>query len=248
MKLLSLSIALSAAAWSQSPQVLQRGEQVFTQTCGSGYCHGARAAGAGAPRLAARGFTQTYINTTASQGVPGTSMPAFAKSLPGADFAAVVAYVANLNGVASPAAAGTTTSKPAKLSIAGERGRALFSDATKSFGRCSTCHEVDGRGIPVAAPIHDVPLGVAGLKALKTPRVVTATVAGEALPALVVARKAAGVSFYDLTSSPPVLRSVLAAEFESRDGTGWQHSNVIRAYSDADLGTILGFLRATPKK
>jgi mono/diheme cytochrome c family protein len=217
-----------------------RGEQVFVQSCSTGYCHGSRGVGAGAPRLAARGFDQNFIRNTITNGVTGTSMPSFAKSLSRTDLAAVVNYVSALNGATATSAAAA----PVKLTPQGARGKALFSDAVKIFGRCATCHEAGGLGIPVAPPIHDVPLNLAGLKALKTPRVVTATVAGESMPALVVAKKTGTVTFYDLTMPPPVLRTVVPAEFSSREESTWKHADVISAYSDADLSSILTFLRA----
>ena len=55
------------------------------------------------------------------------------------------------------------------LSPEAERGRALFFDAVRSFGRCSTCHEVNGIGIPVTTPIAKIPADVAALRALATP-------------------------------------------------------------------------------
>ena len=222
-----------------------RGETVFVQTCGSGYCHGARGTGAGAPRLAARGFEQNFIRTTVSNGITGTSMPPFAQSLSRTDFTAVVGYVAALNGVTTPTGSATGPAPAApKLTAQAARGQALFIDAVKSFGRCSTCHQVAGFGIPVAAPIHDVPLTVAALKALKTPRVITATIGTESMPGLVVAKKSSAVTFYDLTMPPPVLRTVSPSEFNSREESAWRHSTVMGAYSDADLTALLAFLRA----
>ena len=53
------------------------------------------------------------------------------------------------------------------------RGAQLFTEAVRSFGRCSTCHEVGGFGISVAAPIAKVPASAAELKALATPNVKT---------------------------------------------------------------------------
>jgi hypothetical protein len=117
----------------------------------------------------------------------------------------------------------------------------------KSFGRCSACHQVGGLGIPVAAPIHDVPLTPTALKALKTPRVATVSAGGETMPALVVAKKTSVVTFYDLTSPPPVLRTVAPAEFSSRDESTWRHAIVTGAYTDTELTAILAYLRIAAK-
>lgn len=234
------AVVLSIVACGIANAQAGRGEAVFVQSCSTGYCHGSRGVGAGAPRLAARGFDQNFIRNTVSNGVTGTSMPGFAKSISRTDLAAVVTYVSGLNGATARAAAAA----PVKLTPQAARGKALFSDAVKSFGRCATCHEAGGLGIAVAPPIHDVPLNAAALKALKTPRVVTATVGGESMPALVLANKATAVTFYDLTNPPPVLRTVAPAEFSSHEESTWKHVDVTGAYSDADLASILTFLRA----
>lgn len=236
IRALLLSIAVCGMTQAQAV----RGEQVFAQTCSSGYCHGGRGVGAGAPRLAARGFDQGFIRNTITNGVAGTSMPSFSKSLSRTDLTAVIAYVSSLNGATATA----TAPAPAKLTPQAARGQAIFIDAVKSFGRCSTCHQVGGFGIPVAPPIHDVPLTVAALKALKTSRVVTATIGGDSMPALVVAKKASTVTFYDLTMPPPVLRTVAPADFSSQEQSVWRHSTVMGAYSDEDLTAVLVYLRA----
>jgi mono/diheme cytochrome c family protein len=178
-------------------------------------------------------------------------MPAFGTTLSRADLTTVVAYVASLNGVTNLVInSGPPGTAPAKLSGDAARGRDLFSDAVRSFGRCSTCHEiheVGGIGIPVATPIAKVPADAAALKALATPQVSTATLGGESMPALVVSKKASAVMFYDLTTPPPVLRTESPTAVQTRDGSTWRHVSVIGAYSDAELSAILVYLRAVVK-
>ena len=184
MKILLL-VVIGAFANAQSlPDVLKQGEAVFNKSCATGYCHGARGTTGGAPRLAARGFDQNFINDTVARGVPSTAMPAFGTTLSRADLTAVVAYVASLNGVANPVIAGSGPAGPpaVRLSAEAARGRDLFSDSVRSFGRCSTCHEVAGIGIPVATPIAKIPADAAALKALATPQVSTAMVGSESMP------------------------------------------------------------------
>jgi mono/diheme cytochrome c family protein len=248
MKRAVLVLAATGALSAQNLQgVLKRGEEVFSQTCATGYCHTAKGgAGGGAPRLAARGFTQAFIGNTVFRGVPGTAMPAFGMSLPQADLVAVVAYVATLNGIPNPnlpPSGAASAPAAAPLSPEAARGRQLFSDATKGFARCSTCHEVQGIGMPVATGIAKVPADSAALKALATPNVSTAASEGETMPALMVARRAQSVTFYDLSEVPPVLRTVLPAGIQTREGSNWKHSSVIASYSDAELSAILAFLR-----
>jgi len=159
----------------------------------------------------------------------------------------VVAYVASLNGVTTLVNSGPSGIPIAKLTGDATRGRDLFSDSVRSFGRCSTCHELGGIGIPMATPIAKVPADVAALKALATPQVSTVMIGSESMPALVVSKKTNAVIFYDLTSAPPVLRTELPASIQTSDGSAWRHSSVIGAYSDPELTAILSYLRAVVK-
>jgi mono/diheme cytochrome c family protein len=66
-----LVLAVTAIGLAQNlADVLKQGETVFNKSCASGYCHGARGAGGGAPRIAARGFDQSFINDTVVRGIP----------------------------------------------------------------------------------------------------------------------------------------------------------------------------------
>src|SRR5262245_23061367 len=177
MKVIFVLLLVPALAAAQSlPDVLKQGEDVFNKTCATGYCHGAQGAGGGAPRITARGFDQTFINNTVTRGVPNTGMQSFANTLSRAELNAVVAYVPRLNGASNPVVAANLPAPAGAptLSADATRGRDLFFDAVRGFGRCSTCHEVNGIGIPVAAPIVTIPANAAELKALTTPRVSTA--------------------------------------------------------------------------
>ena len=174
-------------------------------------------------------------------------MPAFGTSLSRAELTAVVAYVSALNGIANPAiaAAGPVAAGPAEPALSPEaaRGRSLFSEATRGFARCSTCHELNGIGMAVTTPIGKVPADASALKSLATPNVATATVDGEAMPILMVGRKSQSVAFYDLTVAPPVLRTVAPTAIQTRDGSGWKHASAAGSYSDAELSAILAYLR-----
>jgi mono/diheme cytochrome c family protein len=239
--LLLVMVPLFAAAQSQSDAVKQ-GEQIFNKTCSTGYCHGSKGAAGGAPRLVARGLTREFINARVTRGVTGTAMPAFESTLSRTDLTAVVVYVASINGVSG---AGPVSSAPKHpLSPEAARGQALFYDSVRSFARCATCHEVNGVGISVAAPIAKVPSDAQALRTLQTPRAATATIAGESMPALVVSRAKQRTIFYDLTSAPPVARTVESSAVEVKDGSSWKHSAFIGAYNDAELASILAWLRA----
>jgi len=247
-----LLLLVPMLGWSQSLQdTLKRGEQVFSQSCATGYCHGVKGGPSGAPRLAGRGFNQTYIANVVVSGVAGTGMRSFATVLSRPDLTAVVAYVATLNGVANPKIGSDDDEAAAasgpKLTGEAARGGQLFKEAVRGFGRCSTCHEVGGLGISVASGIAQVPASAAALKALATPNVKTGTMNGESMPVLVLSDGKQGTLFYDLTSAPPVQRNAEPGTVKFSDGSNWRHSSVIGAYSDSELTAILAYLRAVIK-
>lgn len=246
----AIALAVSCSAQSVADMV-QQGEAVFAKTCATGYCHGIRGGPSGAPRLAARGLDQAYIRNIVTNGVPDTGMAAFTTRLSPRDLTAVVAYVATLNGIANPDvrvddAPGPVSTKPA-LNGQAALGAKLFSEAVRGFGRCSTCHDVGGFGIPVAAPLSKAPASAAELKALATPGVKTASMGGESMPALVLKQGKQSTLFYDLTSAPPVQRNAEPGTVTFTDSSTWRHSSVIGSYNDSDLTAILAYLRAVIK-
>jgi len=245
-------LALSVPCQAQNvANVVKQGEAVFSKTCATGYCHGIRGGPSGAPRLAARGFDQAYISKVVTQGVPDTGMASFSSRLSPPDLVAVIAYVATLNGIANPDVsmdgAGDAVSSRPTLTGEAARGARLFSEAVRSFGRCSTCHEAGGFGIPVAAPLAKVPASTADLKALAAPDVKTGSMDGESMPVLVLSQGKQETVFYDFTSAPPVQRNAEPGAVKFTDGSKWRHSSVIGAYNDSELAAILDYLRAVIK-
>lgn len=229
-------------------QALEQGEQVFNVTCATGYCHAINGgAGGGGARLAARGFDQEYIRSVVSNGRPGTAMPGFQNHLSPSDLEAVVAYVATLNGIDTPVIsegeADSGAPEQTELSAAAEHGRSLFHDALRGFARCSTCHQVQGSGVPAAEPIEQIPANAKDMRDLNTPQVATVTVAGEAMPGLLVSQSETRTLFYDLTIPPPVLRTVAPGSVAIQDDSEWRHAAVVESYSDAELELILQYLR-----
>lgn len=251
MKKITLLCFLMASPCLAAPNVkdvVEHGSDVFATTCATGYCHATGGgAGGGASRLAARGFSQDYIRSTVTNGKPNTAMPAFRSVLSAKDLAAVVAYVATLNGIRKPdigtGSAEASAAQPAPLSTEAQAGQALFHDPVRGFGRCSTCHQVLGNGIPVAEPIRKIPDSVAALRRLRTPQVVTLMLDGDRMPALLVTHTPQRSVFYDLTVAPPVERGVYGKQVETRDRSNWRHADFIKSYNDDELQRILAFLR-----
>jgi len=241
MTRLSVLFLLPVLACAQD--MIGRGADVFGKSCATGYCHGAKGgSGSTAPRLAARGFSEEYILQTISRGIPGTAMPAFGSVLPREELVAVIAYVDSLNGI-TPRNPAPEAEPEKKLPPEAARGRELFFDSLRGFGRCSTCHQVDGFGVPVASPIAIIPADAAALRRLATPHVETATVAGESFPALVVSQGKNQTKLYDLTAPPPVLRTLAPASVTLKQASDWQHARVLSTYSDAELQAILAYVR-----
>jgi mono/diheme cytochrome c family protein len=245
MRVVAILCALALSCAAQS--VTKRGEQVFAQSCATGYCHGVKGASSGAPRLAGRGFNQVYINNVVTRGIPGTGMVSFATTLSRPDLVAVVAYVATLNGISNPDLGEADASTGPTLTGDAARGAGFFTEAVRGFGRCSTCHEVGGFGVSVAAPIAQVPASVAALKALATPNVKTGSTGDESMPVLVLSDGKQSTLFYDLTSAPPVERNAEPGSVKFADGSTWRHSSVIGAYNDSELAAILTYLREVIK-
>jgi hypothetical protein len=171
-------------------------------------------------------------------------MPGFGTTLPRGQLAMIVAYVASLNGIAPSREAAPPPDPEKRLPPEALPGRALFFDAVRGFRRCATCHEADGMGTPVASPIAKLPAGAGAMKALATPQVRTATVGGDSFPALVISQGSKQVKLYDLTSPPPVLHSLATGAVVLKEGSTWRHASALAGYSDAELDSILIFLRA----
>lgn len=237
-----LPLLIPALACAQD--VLTRGAEVFAKTCATPYCHGPKGAGGGAPKLAARGFDEIYIASVTRAGVAGTSMQGYGSTLARADFNAVVAYIASLNGVEPRAGSPQSAGEPAPgLSPEAARGRDLFFDSVRGVDRCSTCHQVRGLGIAVA-PIANIPATAAALRNAATPDVRTARIGADHFPTLIVSDGGRRTVLYDLTTVPPVMRTVASAEVGIADYNAWRHATAVKSYSDRELESILAFLRS----
>jgi mono/diheme cytochrome c family protein len=202
--------------------------------------------------LAARGFDQAYINAAVTRGVPGTSMPAFGPpSLSFSDVNAAVAYVATLNGITNPTmgggrGGGRGASQTADVSLSADaaQGRTLFFNSLLNFSRCSTCHEVEGIGIPVTVPISKVPADAKSLRSLTPNSVQTVTIGNESMPALILSQGKLRTVFYDLTKPPPVQRTADPATVKVSPNRTWQHASVTEAYTEAELTQVLAYLHS----
>ena len=140
---------LAAVALAQAPAedaaLIARGNTIFANSCGVGYCHGKAGAAGRGPRLAGRKFDREYLIQVIGGGSSNGNMPAFAKQYPAGDIRAVAAYIQSLSGTGG-GASGDTAAAPA-LAGAGKDefagGRAVFEE------RCAVCHAFRGKGAEV---------------------------------------------------------------------------------------------------
>jgi mono/diheme cytochrome c family protein len=128
-------------------------KQLYGQNCAG--CHGADGKGGAAIALANPVFLaiadDTVIRRIASNGVPGTPMPAFAQSAGGMlTEKQIDAIVSGIRSWAKPNA-GNQTPPPYTAPVPGDPQRGA--DAYRTY--CSSCHGADGRGGTKASAIVD---------------------------------------------------------------------------------------------
>lgn len=88
----------SRAAQPQNAESqVEAGKRVYLGSCGMTYCHAAGGMGGGAPKLRDREFSAEYLTHILSEGIPGTSMPAFKESLTKQQISQCVAFILSLS-------------------------------------------------------------------------------------------------------------------------------------------------------
>ncbi|MBI2681488.1 MAG: c-type cytochrome [Candidatus Solibacter usitatus] len=234
-------LLFSVLAFAQDDSIAT-GAMLFRTHCSVAYCHGSAGTPGRAPQLAGRSFTREHLTDVIANGIPKTAMPGFKKELNQARIAAIASYVLSLTG---PAAAEPIKLERRDLPPELKAGRALFFDATR-MGGCGACHAADGWGIAIGPALaKNLPADAAALRAYQSEHVRRAELQKEApLPALPVNVGATIVTVYDLSSPLPVLRTFAASEIRLTPNGGWNHAGTLRAFSDAELNSILSFLRA----
>jgi len=243
-----MTTAMLLLLLAQTPAAPQRGATVFAQTCSVGYCHGSGGSVGRAPRLAGRAFDRGYLVKVSSAGIPGTGMPGFGDRIPPADLNAVVDFVMSLSGGAAPppppgAMPNFAVVAPDHGPPDVRRGRTLFFDPVRGT-RCSTCHALEGRGIPIGPNLAVTrPAGAAAIRNAKADSVKTATVDGDRFPALMVEQKPDEIRIYDLTAPPPVLRTLAPRAVRWSGDAAWKHAAAVANYTDAEMDAVAAYLR-----
>lgn len=252
---LLLLLAQNAQSAMDSPAIA-RGEKIFAQSCSVGYCHGVAGAAGRGPRLRGRTFSKDYLLNVTREGIPNSAMPAWKGRLKDDEMRAVVEYVASLSSATDPAPPANPMPPgigPAVMAgfngppQAG-RGHTLFFDPPRNH--CGACHAVGGRGIAIGPDLTTLPAKDAAeltsqIHATRSRHVLTAKLAtGEEFPALLAEQNANQVRLYDLTLTPPVLRTFARAAVVSLgQNASWRHEDFVRDYSAAELEDVVAYLR-----
>jgi putative heme-binding domain-containing protein len=92
-----LSLGSRAAQPQSAQSQIEAGRRVYLGSCGMTYCHAAGGIGGGGPKLRDREFSAEYLTHLITEGIPGTSMPAFKESLSKQQIAQCVAFILSLS-------------------------------------------------------------------------------------------------------------------------------------------------------
>jgi mono/diheme cytochrome c family protein len=246
-----LLFAQSAA----DPGVVGAGERIFAQNCSVGYCHGIAGSAGRGPRLRGRNFEESYLLRVTRDGIPRSAMPAWKGRLSDQEILAVVKYVASLSDAARSVTVGALPSESISAATAQaptaqvQRGAALFFNAAKD-AYCGACHALDGRGTAVGPDLTKVanrtPREIAAATRKRRPEhVVTAHMKdGDSFPALAVLQESGSVKLLDLTTFPPVLRTLEPAEIESiASRAEWTHDPFLKGIGPEQMADLVTYIR-----
>ena len=238
-------------------KMISHGENLFTQNCSVGYCHGVGGSAGAGPRLRDRELDENYLYQVIREGIPQSAMPGWKDRLSEQDVLAVASYVMSLSSAKetmSPVDEVLAEVEPTIFAnFSGppqtRPGRDLFFDATRGV-RCATCHFLGGMGIPIGPDLKrmglkDPTLLLSLIRSNQSQHVLTARMKnGEVFPALRATQNKQWVKLYDLTSPLPVLRTLERSEITSiAPANDWGHESVVRHYKDRELATIISYLQ-----
>ena len=255
---LATLIAAHAQAAPSAAEVAQGGN-LFSITCSSSFCHGEAGIGARGPSLRNRNFPPDFVRNTVLNGRSGTPMPSFKDSVSPAELEMIVAYVMSLSPNNHSADSGPVAAAPvqpaAPLSAKAQTGQAIFFDLSRP-NACAACHSYKDQGGPVGPDLSGI--------AKRSPRDIYQNIVhpsdhnadypmykagssdGKTVIGVVKQRTDQMVQIYDLSSTPPVLRSFYKAdgmkEYYPADLLPYKHD--LAAYSKDDLAALITYLKS----
>ena len=224
-------------------EIISVGSAVFAQSCSVGYCHGKAGRAGRGPRLRGKSWDSDYLIKVIEEGIPTSSMAGWKGRLSEKEIRAVVAYIGTLSTLgpndpdpllggeitpptlSTPATVTRPASQPSATVGDPAKGKALFFDLSDELN-CALCHRLNSKGTNVAPDLS----GISGrsakeiLKDIILPSAVTTeagqlfsmtTHDGEQLEVVKVGESSTRVKVYDLTSFPPVLRTIKKEHIQS---------------------------------
>jgi putative heme-binding domain-containing protein len=257
------------------PQSIAEGARLFGTNCGNAYCHGTRGMGGGAPRLRDKGIESDYAFKAISNGIPGTSMPAFKTELSDEQIRMIVAFIIS-DAKTSPRAAAESSS-PARTSSPAMRqpetgssassvgdaqaGKALFFDSSRPK-RCSACHLFNGEGTSIGPDLsaaganksaRDLLLSIILSRDVKESQYATITVSlrnGDKIVGIKKEEDAESVRVFDTTELPAVLRTVQKENISKIEYTkgSVMPADYASSYTIKQLLDLVTFLKSSQSK
>jgi mono/diheme cytochrome c family protein len=217
---------------------VEAGRQLFETTCVT--CRGSKGVGATGPSLAHRDLTLDVIRNAIVNGRPGTPMPSFKDVFDPKSQAQFMAYVlwlasdtrlpitviasqpaaaqaAALQAVSTPVDVGKDQGVP-------ESGAKIFFDASRLHG-CRDCHSYDKKGGPVGPDLRSLdmtPLAVfrsitqSSPVPADYPAMTLMMRDGTRLSGIRAEESPDTLRLFDVSSDPPVLRTILKADISNR--------------------------------
>ena len=130
-----------------------------------------------------------------------------------------------------------------------ERGKELFTNAKKGVA-CKTCHHLAGIGTAIApdltnmasnGSVHSI---VMTMHMTMTEHVYRIKTAGNSFPGILKQKYADRVEYYDLSSIPPVLRTLYVNQIVSAErDESWKHPPAKANYSQQELADLISYLK-----
>jgi putative heme-binding domain-containing protein len=233
---------------------------LFSVTCGSSFCHGEAGIGARGPSLKNRNFLPDFVRNTVLNGRSGTPMPSFKDSLSQAQLEIIVGYVMSLSpnhhnentGGAATATAPAPAAPATALSAKAQAGEAIFFDMSRPSA-CAACHSYREQGGPVGPDLtwiakrspREIYQGIVKPIAANPdyPIVSLITEDGKAVTGILKRKTDAVAQIYDLSSAPPVLRSLYGAKIDTAPAP-LPYGHDLSGYSKDDLAALVTYLKS----
>ncbi len=134
-----------------------------------------------------------------------------------------------------------------------QRGRELFIKTTKGTP-CGTCHNLAGVGTAVGPDLRTLASAVSpgalvqAMHMTMTAYVQEAKLAdGSKFPAMPKGKQGDQVELWDLSQTPPALRTLAAKDVSMEANTTWKHPPASAEYTTQEMADIVGFLKWAAK-